>query len=959
MSMLWRNWVAFVAILAIVLSVLGVLSHLQYNAILARLIQERLAVIAETSAAPFRSVIGLGLPISTVRNAREILGRAKEIDPAVSDIRVFHQTGIVVHATSDDKGPAIARDILLLQSLSPGDRWDAETDSDLLAGLTLRNSTGDPIGGILVSAANLDFQSKSQAMAEHIALVAGVIFIAFSALALLVLRLRLSGAIRGLGQLDRLSEAFSDDRHGQSNAGETVPATANYGFMSGEIVRLEAQLNAAFQRFRLARQELSCLSGQALPSDPVSDEVAPRVRTVTASVPETSLARVFARNLTPWAAAIILGSALTLGLFVQDEVTRSFEPELAARTMVIGTVANENVQRAVSAGVPLTDLVGAEHYFSDLLQHFPEVSYFGIATGRIIFESGTRQKTLFGPERSRKDVPTFPITDDGEQIGYIIIDTNAEFFALQFRDMLLDFGVVVLVVMLLAFQIMTVVMSRSMTAPFMRLQHLAALQAASDFSKVITARGASAIDRLSRKLSDHATQLHRAFHKAASQLRADREVARLERLEGQFKLRRWLPDRLQFSYLNDVRLPLFLFAAADELPLAFFPLFTKAADNPLTWLDPLVVISLPIAGYLIAIVLGSPLARPLSERLGHRKLLLLAVAPTVLAHIGLYLSTSVIEIVLFRTIAGFGYAIATLTCQDYVLDAVPRQDRSRSLGLFTAAMFSGIFAGTALGGVLADRLGQNSVFAISAGLVLISGFLTFRLLPARAARDSAGPPAPGATLPPIWRPLGSLRFAALVFGIAIPANILLQAFISFLVALELNRLGASAADTGRILMTYFIAIVFVGPLAPHLFHRRLSPFHVGFIGALLSAISLTVVVAWPAAWSMLIAVAGAGVAHGMVRDPQVTAAMDIAERELAHLGPTAVLGSLRTLERLGSIVGLVSIALLASYAGYVTAIAAIAALVFVGAVAFAVTLFTHALSSRSRQTAGLPQADRD
>jgi MFS family permease len=959
MSMLWRNWLALVAVLATVLGILATLSVLQHDVILTRLIQERLAVIAETTASSFRSVINLGLPIATVRNAKSVLARAKDIDPAVTSIRVFHPTGIVVHATLNGDGTPIPRNVLLVQSLSSGDRWTAENGGELLAGLTLRNLAGEPIGGVLVSAEKRDFEAKSVAMAIRIAFVAAVVFIVFSALALLVLRVRLGGTIRGLGKLEGLSEKLSDDQQSAGSAAAGDPTVANYGFLSGEIVKLESQLNEAFQKFGTARRKLAELSDRGTPEvDGDRDDMAP-AKTVTASAPETSLARTYARNLTPWAAAIIFGSTLVLGFFVHGEVTRSFEPELAARTEVIGVVANRNVQRAVNAGVPLSNLVGAEHYFDDLLRHFPEVSYFGIATGRIIYEAGTRQKTVFAPARSRKDLPTFPITANGEQIGYIIIEANPEYFALQFRDMLLDFGVVILVVMLLAFQIMTVVMSRSLTAPFMRLQYLARLQAAGDFSKVIAARGVTAIDRLSGKLSRQAVQLHRAFAAAASRISAERDRADLGNIETQFSLRRWRPDRLEFSFLNDVRLPLFLFAAADELPLAFFPLYTRAAENPLTWLDPGVVISLPLAGYLIAIVFGSPLARPLAERFGHRRLLLFAVAPTLLAHMGLYFSTNVIELVLFRTITGLGYAIATLSCQDYVLDAVLRKDRNRSLGLFTAALFSGIFAGTALGGVLADRLGQDTVFAVSAGLVLISGFLTYRLLPPRVGEDAAGAVGLGSYLPPIWRPLRSRQFAALVFGIAIPANILLQAFISFLVALELDALGASTADTGRILMTYFLAIAFVGPAAPHLFERRLHPSQVGLIGAVLSCACLCAFVVWPAQWSMLVAVAGAGIAHGMVRDPQVAIAMEIAERELFDLGSNTVLGCLRTLERLGSIIGLIAIALLSSYVGYVNAIAMIAGLVLAGAVAFAAVFFGNTLSSRSRRTEEFPRADID
>lgn len=942
MSMLWRTWVALIAVLATVLAILGTLSYLQYSAIFTRLVQERLAVIAETTASSFRPVIALGLPIATVRNAGDVLATAKEIDPAVYAIEVFHPTGIVVHTTSPDDREPISREVMLSQSLSARDRWTAEDDTRLLTGLTLRNTAGDPIGGILVSAEKQGFEAETGAMALRIAGAAGFVLVVFSALALALLRVRLGGAIGGLRRLEGLSaKVRASEREGGPPAAPEPFGKSNDLF-AAEIARLETQMDGAIGKFQSAERHLAALTRQRGDEPAERTDAGEAAGTVLATAPETSLARVFARHLTPVAAAIVLGAALALGVFVHQAVKRSFEPELAARTQVIGAVANRNIQRAVDAGVPLTNLVGAESYFDDLLAHFPEVSYFGIATGRIVYEAGTRQETLFAPARSRKDLPSFPITADGEQIGYIIIDANPEYFALQFRDVLLDFGVVVLVVMLLAFQIITVLMSRSLTAPFMQLQYLAGLQAAGDFSKTIASRGGTAIDRLGHRLSQHAVALNRRFAAIWAGREGGAKQRQLERIGAKFGLRAGPPDQLRFSYLNDVRLPIFLFAAADELPLAFFPLFVRAADSPLTWLDPRIVISLPLAGYLLAVVFGSPLARPLAERLGHRRLLLVAAVPTLLAHLGLYYSTDVIQIVLFRTITGFGYAIATLACQDYVLDAVPKDARNRSLGQFTAALFGGIFAGTALGGVLADRLGYSAVFAVSAMLVLISGMLVYRLLPAHRPRPGAEVSGSRtAYLPPILKPLRSLRFAALVFAIAIPANIVIQAFISFLVALTLDAFGASAADIGRILMTYFLGIVFVGPVAPRLFEGRLTPAAMALTGAVICGASLCAVVAWPANWSMLIAVAGAGIGHGMVRDPQVAVAMEIAERDLAHLGPTVVLGSLRTLERLASVVGLIAVAALSSIVGYIASIAAIAALVLVGAAAFAFVAFTR------------------
>ena len=953
MSMVWRNWLAFVAVLTLVIGILSFLSILQHDAILVRLLQQRLSVIAETSAASFRSVVNLGLPISTMRNAAQIMARDREIDPAVASITVFNPSGIVVHSTDPAASAPVSREILRVQADSKSARWHLHTDIELQAGYSIRNAAGDLVGGVLVSSTTDRFIEKSREMTREIALAAVIILVVSSLLAFLVLRLRLRGAIQFLARLTDLARRYEGD-----NAA-TAPGTTrtqDYGFLTREMANLESELDDSFAAFGSAKAKLSKLSADDGSVEPMAQSSFKTEGTDVASVSETSFARIFARGMTPWLVLVILGSAGLFGLFIYDRVTASFEPELAARTKLIGTVANRNVQTAVSAGVPLEQLVGAEHYFDGLLRNFPEVSYFGIATGRIVYEAGTRQKSVFGPERSRKDVPTFPIMSGEEQLGYIIVDANPKFFALQVREMLLDFGVILLVVALLAFQIITVVMSRSLTAPFMRLQYLAARQATGNFSSVIQARGSDAIDRLISVLSLRAIALHRALETASKKL-AGTSISALEQLRAELGIWQSRPKLMQFSYLNDVRLPLFMFAAADELPLAFFPLYVRAAENPLTWLNPGIVISLPLAGYLTAIVFGSPLARPLAERLGHRNLLLLAVAPTMLAHVGLYFSTNVAEIVVFRSITGFGYAIATLACQDYVLDIVPRQQRSRSLGLFTAAMFSGIFAGTALGGVLADRLGQGTVFLISAALVLLSGVLTFRLLPRGARGSTVRPRTGGGYLPPIWRPLQNGRFAALVFGIAIPANTMVQAFISFLVALQLDSLGASPADIGRTLMTYFLAIALFGPVAPRLFERHISPSQASAIGASLAGAGLCAIAIWHNQLAMLIAVICAGFGHALVRDPQVAVAMEIAEAELEHLGTNAVLGSLRTLERFGSIVGLIIIAALAFTVGYDAANFVMAGLVFLGVIWFVATTGAGRITSRSRQSAGSPPAE--
>jgi len=942
MSILWRSWITFTAIIATVLIVLAVLSSLQHNALYSNLIRQRLSVVAQTTADSFQPVVNLGLPISMMRNARQVLERTQQTDSRITAIHAFNPTGIIVHTTHPDDPDNVPGAVKLAQSLTDGVQWSVESATELFSGVNIRNATGTTAASVVVVYPKEEFDTRTAAVIKSIAATTLVLLVLFSAAAYLLLRLRLAGAIRALSRLGLL---FSTIRQGRASAAQVPPMleteAARLGFLRADFEILESNLNQATVHFETASSDLGYTDEAALESLPTDEGGDNAQSMIMTSTPETSLARLIARKLMPWASLLIIGSALILGMLTIGTVKRSIEPEIANRTTLMGTVINQNIQRAVNAGVPLDKLVGAEQYFGNFLREFPEVAYIGVATGRIILEAGERQADVYGPRRSSKDVVAYPIKSGDEQIGYIIIDVDTGYIAREFENVLLDLAVVALVAILLAFEVLVVMMSVSLTAPFNRLQQLVTLQAAGDFSKRIETRGKLAVDRMGALLSERAVLLHRAFARAWSALTPGDDDVRsraLEQLKSRFSLSTHRPGLMVFSYLNDVRLPLFLFAAADELPLAFFPLFTRAADNPLSWLDLGVVISLPLAGYLFAIMAGSPYARPLADRFGHRKLILLAMVPTIAAHVGLYLSTNVIEIVLYRTVAGFGYAIITLACQDYVLDIVPRQQRTRSLGIYSGVLFAGIFCGTAMGGVLADRLGYDAVFLVSAALVLVSGMLVYRLLPGYRLPQISKAGASTQTSASIWTPLRSHRFSALIFGIAIPANVLMQAFISYLVALYLHELGASAADTGRTLMVFFLMIAMMGPTAARLTDGRFDPALVALLGGIVSGLALLMGAGWGSQLGIFLAVWAAGIGHGMVRGPQVSIAMSIAETDLAHLGSNAVLGSLRTLERGGSIVGLVLVALFSSNFGYAAAIGAMGIWVLAGAAVFMVSL---------------------
>lgn len=904
MSILWRNWLSVTVILGLVLAILSTLAILQHNSILAELLKQRLSVVAQSTVGAFRPIVAMGLPLSMLRNAGDLLEQARAEDPNIESIYFTEHDGTVIRATETPHQVDIAPALLKNMQQHPNEHlWSSETETALISAAAILRNNGSVAGWILVVYTKDTFNQITRLLERSITKAGLWIWALVSLLAWILLRIQLRGTVRGFAQVRQLLGQFA--QHTPGRPFPEAPKTKDCGLFSDELPELHSKLSMAATQYFLALNSPPDSNYRPSANAPAN----PQVATVfVKQAPDSSMARAIGRRLAPGIVMLVVAVVLIQGWQIYRQVLGSFEPEQSARLELIGAVANSNIQRAVSAGVPLNSLVGASRYFEELLSNFPEISYFAIAGNQLVVEAGqhARRPTEYWGER--RETSTFPIMDNAEQIGRIIVEANPHYFAQQLQNLMLDLVVVMLVAILLAFQVVVVTLSLSMTGPFNRLNHLLSLQSRGDFSCRLGNRRHSALDRAADFLSARADMLCRRSSTAGSR---NANTA---------------PKLLQFAYLNDIRLPVFLFGAADALSISFLPVYIHLLDNPLHWINSGVVLSLPLAGYLLAITLGIPLVRSINARWGVRKLLLVSALLTIAANIGLATATTTVELIIFRTLAGLGYAAATLASQDYVLDVVPKEMRGRALGLFTSALFSGIFSGAAAGGLIADRSGPPTVFAIGALIALIAGILTWFLIP-RDPRQTTGY---SLRLADLLLPLKNSRFTVLIIGIAIPGNVMIQAFIAFLVALQLNALGASAADVASIVMLYFLLLLLVAPVAPRILDDYMHKSTQAMLGAFIAAASLCVAVIWPGYWSMLCAVSGAGIGQGLMRDATVSIAMALAESDLKHLGCDTVLGSLRVVERAGSILGLLGIALLASLRGYPAGIAGIGIWMFAG-----------------------------
>ncbi len=667
--------------------------------------------------------------------------------------------------------------------------------------------------------------------------------------------------------------------------------------------------------------------------------------------PDRSPSRTIARRLVPWAALMIIFSSALLGYFAITVFDEAVEPELNRRTHLIGSMVRSNIQLALDSGIPIEHLAGVDAYLDDVLEAFDEVSSITLLTdtGRTVSEA-LKENTSSGSATSkpandavasdtrhyRLDRVVMPVLDGNKLVGRIVVKIDRQFITTQFRNIFLDIAVVIIVATLLAFEIMLTVVSRSFIKPLDRLVELLKRQATGDFSSTLkrTTTGAL-VDRVSERFSDHAIDLHARFGRLREQLTArGSNAGQLDTLGARHGLLASKPNHLSRRNAVDIRLPFFLFVVAEELSKPFLPLYIKARLGIPGWISEELLISLPLVAYLVCIALLSPFARMLIRRFGSRHLFLAALIPVICSHVGMALSESVWEIMVWRGIVGAAYALTTIACQDYALTSVEGGQPGRAMSGFIAVLIGGTFCGTALGGVMADRLGQSNVFFASALIAVLAGFLALRLL---EDHSTIKKPAPaGSFARHLWRPFQSRRMALLMLGISIPANALTVALLWFLAPLLLGDIGVSAADTGRVMMLYYLCIILLGPFVATKSGSPVSGLALMFVGGALSGGALLVVAGSVTFWHVTLAIVACGIGHSLLRAPLLAACVRIADEEFDPGSRDALLGALQMVERIGSTIGLVSVAILVGSFGFEPALAVTGAVALAGALVYAV-----------------------
>lgn len=659
---------------------------------------------------------------------------------------------------------------------------------------------------------------------------------------------------------------------------------------------------------------------------------------------------------------VLVPPTAILSLVALSDFEQGMIPELDRKAAAVGRDLAAQVERAVGYGIPIDRLVGMDEFFSPVLEANPEIRYLAVTDerGRVLFLKGADREALEPHYRSadfdlardgrKASIADYldlalPVAEGGRRVGQVHVGFDAGYVRGRLMGILYDVGVVAAVSLIVAFEILLFVVFFNVTGPMKAVGHILDQARRGDFSRVAAVPSQDEVGRFVRALTaalrsvDDLYRRLMAYIDEVKSAHFDKGVVeRVGEVEARVNfLYRFAtagsPKPMHERRATDIRLPLFLFVFAEELSRSFMPLYVGELLRPIPGLTPELVTAIPIAVFMACIALATPYGGRVAERLGSRRVFLMGMVPALLGYVMTGLAHSVYDLVLWRAATGVGYALVTMACQRYISKAVSSEARTQGLGVFIGAVLTASVCGTAMGGVLAERFGYQSTFLVSAALVMLSGWMVYRLLSGTAEETGDLREPSRGELAGLLR---NWRFSFLVLFAAIPSKMALTGFLFFLAPLHLAAAGHELGDIARTVMLYPIAVVLLSPLVARLADRTGWRAGLVAVGGIIGGLGLVAPALLPGIWPVAVGIVALGVSHGLSASPQLSMVPDVCWIECRNIGQTNVLAFVRLLERLGSVAGPLLAAAFVPVWGLSGAIVALGAIVLGMAAVFAV-----------------------
>lgn len=660
----------------------------------------------------------------------------------------------------------------------------------------------------------------------------------------------------------------------------------------------------------------------------------------------TDLAKSISFRLLTLAVLLLLAMLAGFSIFSRSLFEPQILPELEKKAEKVATYVLAQLDQAVEWGIPVEKLAGTDELFDDILSDNKDIGFITVTdlNGKRLhlrgtlptqFEAGlaglareTVQAKAMTPGRLGTVFLTksLPIETKAGIVGVLHVGARADYVSSQLQEVYYDLAIILLVSALFTFEILLYFVNASILRPIRDIHELAARLASGYFGRPIAPKARDELGRISARLDDAVAGLRKQYEALAQAVTGWSDDARvrvsttLEKFEYAFPPK---PASITTSGQQGtalIRIAVFVFSLAEELTRTFLSVYIKELFDPVPGLAMEVVIGAPIALFMLLWAVAQPFAGAYSEKFGRRKIFLIGAACAAIGLAASGLSITLIHLLVARSITAIGYAMVFISAQGFVIDNTTRETRAQGMAGYAGGILTAGVCGPAIGGILADQIGFRSTFILSAVLALVAAVMVYRAIQERPIHAQSE----RFSLASLGLFIANPRFMGVVLFSAIPTKLALTALVFFLVPLYLNEQGISQSMIGRVLLLYWLAMIFVSPVASNLSDRLGNRKIFVVAGGVLAAIAGVVAVLNTSIWSMVIGLTVLGIAHGLVMTPQLALVTTLSHgHKTQKLSETTVLAMFRLMERIGNVIApFVAGVLLARY-GYAGAITGI------------------------------------
>jgi len=677
------------------------------------------------------------------------------------------------------------------------------------------------------------------------------------------------------------------------------------------------------------------------------------------------------------AVIVLLLGQIVVAWFAVTGFEKALEPQLGQKAGAVGRAVADQIEFVVDdLGIPPHELVGVDPFLDKILDSNADIEYLLMLdpSSQVQFARGVPPKTL---ERMLPDLPgtgsetgsstevagfinsVFPIEADGEVATVLHVGVSGEYVRGRLSELMYEAITVIVVSLLVTLEFLMFLVSVRVSGPLERIETILSDGARGLFGNHLAMRARDEIGDLVTALNRTSRALRQRYEDFQFDVREikDAQIDKgiVNRIEAACQP---VEDRYRFTgdaelrprNAMQIRVPLFLFMFAEELPRSFLPLFIARHSPTESVISEQLLLGLPITLFMLAGMVVVPLGGGLADRFGARRVFLAGIVPATVGYIGTFFAQGYIDLVAWRVLSGVGYGLIFIAAQAWVADNTDVRNRAQGMTVFVGGVFAATICGPSIGGIFADRIGFEATFLISATLAIISGLLVYAMLDGTVRKRTTHRAVFGGQA---WRVLlsDSRLFAVTVFA-AIPGKLILAGFLFYLVPLFLSELGNRQSVIGWMIMLYGVSTLVCLPIAARFADRSGRHAAVVAAGGVLAGIGCLAALSTSAvggpANAVIIAIVALGLGHSLSLTSQIAIVQEVASYH-GGLGQASVIGAYRLMERAGMVLGPIVAGALAARFGYQGAIVGIGVIVLVS---IALYMLVMNLSRRPSQVRG-------